>query len=407
TSPRAPTRPAFARPRVLVVVAALLLVTACTGGPSPSPSPSASASGSAPSGAGSSPRSDLTAGLSAPLSITPVQQANLDNYQISLLASTKSGQVWAAADKMNANHTNLGVWHGTVGRPGTFYPIGNVGGIAVAPDGSPWIAVGTSLLTYRGGAWRSVVWPSEWTVVAVSNPMVAPDGVVWAGLSSSDQAARERNLTLLRYDGTATRLPGLPFHPMSGRPELVMAADGSVWTSSGSVGDPGIAELGGLQRYDGTALRSVRPLGGTKDVPALVAADPQGPVWAYLVDVEPVAGTTGQYWTGSRALARFDGTAWTTFTGGLPDGIPTSMVAVKGVVWAVMAVPVPWETPGPVTTGLYRFDGTSWSPITVASNLDLNLDLSITDVLSANPDGTVWVLLGSSVLRHVSPGLPW
>lgn len=307
-----------------------------------------------------------------------------------------------AADKLYANHTALGVWHGTVGRPGTFYPIGDVGGIAVVPDGSPWIVVGASLLTFQGGAWRRVVWPSEWTVDGVNNLMVAPDGVVWAGLTASDQAARDLNLTLLRYDGTATRLPGLRFLPMSGLPELVMAADGSMWTGGNYPGDLGNAALGGLQRYDGTAFRTVRPLGGTKDVPALVAADPQGPVWAYLVDVEPVAGTTDQYRTRSRALARLDGTTWTTVTGGLPNGIPTSMVAVKGVVWAVMGT-APWETQGPVTTGLYRFDGTTWSPITVASNLDL----SVTQVLAANPNGTVWVLLGGSVLRQVSPGLPW
>ena len=384
-------------PRVLVAVTGLLLVAACTGGPSVSPSPS-------PSASASSTAFDLTAGLSAPLSITPVEHAKLDDYNVNLLVTTKSGPVWVAADERYGAQPRSGVWHGTVGSPGTWYPIGNVRGLAVAPDQSPWIAAGASLLTYQGGAWRSVVWPNGWTVYAVSSPMVAPDGVVWAYQGAIDPAARAaRNLTLLRYDGTATRMPGLPFLPMGGLPSLVMAADGSVWTGGDYESTIGTSEFGGLQRYDGTAWTTVRPLGGTKDVPALVATDPQGPVWAYLVDVEPVAGTPDQYRTRSRALARFDGTAWTTVTGGLPPGIPTSMVAVHGTAWAMME-PDPLQPQIPATTGLYRFDGTAWSHVTVPYNLDLP---AYDQVLAANANGTVWVLLDDSVLRHVSPGLPW
>jgi len=386
-------------PWVLLAVITLLLVAACTSGPSPSPS----ASGTQSSGSASPSGLDLTAGLSVPLSIVEVRHANLDDYAVSALVVTKTGQAWAAADERTGDQRR-GLWHGTVGSAGTWYPFPAASDTAwpiegsqltVAPDGQPWISVAGSLLTQQGGAWRSVEWPNGWTVTTINSPMVGPDGVIWAQLDSQDPWGWAPG-SLLRYNGTVTRVPG----PSCWSPTLVMAADGTVWT--GGL-DDSIFDLAARcqQRFDGATWTTARPLGGTKDArPLLVTADPQGPVWAWLVDVEQVSAHLGASQSSAQSLARFDGTAWTTFTTGLPPGAPTSMVARNGILWVVMHQ-APWEAPTADAPALYRFDGTSWSKVPAAANVIPE------SVLAADPDDSVWITTADGVLHHVPPGLPW
>jgi hypothetical protein len=386
-------------PRVLWAVTTLLLVAACTSGPSPSPS----ASGTPPSRSASPYGLGLTSGLSDPLSIAEIQDANLDDYAVSALAVTKTGQVWAAADE-RTGEMRRGVWHGTVGSAGTWYPfaaasetLGWTGGIqlAVAPDGQPWIDVAGSLMTYQGGAWRTVEWPNGTTATTISSPMVAPDGAIWVQLNPDDPWGQVPG-SLLRYDGTVTGVPG----PSCWSPTLVMAADGTVWT--GGLGDSIFGLAGGCQqRFDGTTWTTTRPLDGTKDTrPLLVTADPQGPVWAWLVDVVQVSAHLGASKSNAQSLARFEGTAWTTFTTGLPPGAPTSMVARNGILWVVMHQ-APWEGPTVDAPALYRFDGTGWSKVSSATNFIPE------SVLAADPDGSVWIATADGVLHRVPPGLPW
>ncbi|MBT8164463.1 MAG: hypothetical protein HKO82_08955 [Acidimicrobiia bacterium] len=200
---------------------------------------------------------------------------------------------------------------------------GPITAMAVLPDNSLSLAVGPEmLLEYDGTDWDVVtVTPSEihggnaWA----TDMAVAPDGTLWV-------ASWEE---LLSFDGEVwsrfTAVDGLP----SGRINSVAAApNGDVWvgTQNSLRGDPS----GGVGRYDGTSWTVFDESSGLhSNAVTALAVGPDGTAWA-------VHGDTGEAGPVASGFSRFDGTTWEPTTVGdvgLGFGWGGAVVDDTGTLW--------------------------------------------------------------------------
>lgn len=177
--------------------------------------------------------------------------------------------------------------------------------MAVGLDGRLSLAVGTETLLQFDG--------SNWSVLPVSDAeihgdgayawaadiAVAPDGTLW--IASWEE--------LLRHDGTTwerfTEADGLP----SGAINSVAAApNGDIWVATTDDSEGGTA--GGVGRFDGASWTIFDTGDGLYDNAATaLEAGPDGTVWAtHSADHGPVTG--GGLATGG--ISRFDDTAWSS-----------------------------------------------------------------------------------------------
>lgn len=383
-----------ARRGALVVAAAALLLVGCgAGGTVPDPS---SASRDTPvSAEGTEPGTAVPEGVGAPLRVQPVDGVSLDSLVVQALGSSPSGEVWVAAGERNDERDVLatGVWHGTAGRPGTWYALGSVEGLKVAPDGRVWVVTGTALATFDDGVWRRVLTPDGAVLSGVpgglggaTNLAVGPDGAVWAN----------RRADLVRFDGAVTPstagptyvdvMPG-PYVPLSST--VAVTSDGTVWTADGT----GWGFFGGLVRWDGWAWTLVKPW-GSRDLSVFrLAADTDGGLWALLLTCERDENAGGVLDVCDRAhLGHYDGTAWTFRSPGPWSGASdVSMVAVGGSLWMVADGRLSLHDPG---------DG-GFLQVPVPNSGDQR----VAAVLAADPggDGAVWVTTSDGALHRVPP----
>jgi hypothetical protein len=276
-----------------------------------------------------------------------------------------SGRLWelmpATADGIG--HLVNGTWE--YYRPVTGEaepaPTGEVGGLAVAPDGTVWAATSLGVFSFDGQEW-TLQYQEPTPAVAV-----ADDGTVWIGWGGDhyDPAAAGSGAWLARWDGASfVRVGPNPEAPpgdsgpdggYSG-PSTAMAAlpGDQVWVT-------GRGWIPITMHYDGTSGEA--DLDTTRLVSALAVA-PNGDLWA------------NQYrggWTGSHELGRFDGSDWTYFEADqiLRDGSSLA-VGPDGLVWVTS-----WDS-------LYSFDGTEW---TLRLEQEFPYLVRLVDVA---PDGTVW-----------------
>ena len=313
------------------------------------------------------------------------------------VAVAPDGLVYAAAPAGIASMDVTGEW--TLidiaglpqGRPlDNGWPAPRIGNVAIGPDGALW-AGGTSWSTVDdeefggviaeplGGfapAARFKTWaarydcgrdPCSWTVFTtdvapgtnfdIGDMAVSPDGTVY--LTTGD------NL-LLVLDGTGWEshtVPGLPTGFSSGvspwSSSLAIDADGVVWAGTNANDDPGwgipssdFREGRGLFAFDGTGFTRYTTEDGLPDDRA------------FQVTVAP------------------DGMIWVATDG--PDRVEP-FVTLDGS--RLLGQPNPANTPPEAAAGIARFDGTTWTPYTVADGL-----LSNNAVLAASPDGTMWAL---------------
>jgi hypothetical protein len=264
-----------------------------------------------------------------------VESDGLPSRTVAFVAASEDGSVWAAGDRWVARYD--GSWAVT-GRDSI--PDGDMGDLAVGPDGNAWIAVGGDLLRLAGNTWAAVDPPpvqgaSPWT----GSLAVAPDGAVWASPNGGEGDSAE----VLTYDGRWTEYT--ESDGLAGRTSTVaVSGDGTVWvggeglfTMTGEVLSPpsGVSRLAQgrwtvFTTQDGLVA---------DDADVVVRSD--GTVWAVSSEVDP------------KGISRFDGSSWTAFPdlGGRGRG---AAVGADGTLWM------------PSDAGVIGFDGTDTTRLAVS-----------------------------------------
>lgn len=130
--------------------------------------------------------------------------------------------------------------------------------IAVAPDGTLWIASWEELLRYDGTTWDRFTADDGLPQGAINSVAVAPDGDVWVGTSEGFEGQPAGGLG--RFDGAAWTIfdttEGLYDNAVTA---LETASDGTVWAVHSATSDPtagGELATGGISRFDGTTWSS-------------------------------------------------------------------------------------------------------------------------------------------------------
>jgi hypothetical protein len=264
-----------------------------------------------------------------------VESDGLPSRTVGFVAASEDGSVWAAGDRWVARYD--GAWAVTDRES---IPDGDVGDLAVGPDGMAWIAVGGDLLRLVEDTWAAVDPPpvqgaSPWT----GSLAVAPDGAVWASPNSGEGDSAE----VLAYDGRWTEYTQAD--GLAGRTSTVaVSGDGTVWiggdglfTMTGEVLSP----PSGVSRFAEAKWTVFTTQDGLVADDADVAAGSGGTVWAVSSEVDP------------KGISRFDGSRWAAF----PD------LGGRGRGAAVDADATLWM---PSDDGVIGFDGTDATRLAVS-----------------------------------------
>lgn len=262
-----------------------------------------------------------------------VERDGLPSRTVDFVAASTDGSVWAAGHRWVAHYD--GQWEVIDGLPGGS---GDIGDLAVAPDGTPWVSLGDDLLRLVGQRWVPVdpppvtgAWP--WT----GSLAVAPDGVVWASPNTQGDAGE-----VVAYDGS-WRKYSEPDGLAGQTSTVAVSGDGTVWVGGdGSYGMSGevLAPASGVSRLADGAWTVFTTKDGLVADDADVVAGADNTVWAVSSEVAP------------KGIARFDGSTWTAF----PD------LAGRGRGAAVDAAGTLWM---PSESGVIGFDGTGATRLVV------------------------------------------
>lgn len=304
--------------------------------------------------------------------------------RINALAFAPDGSAWLA--------TGAGVVHwDLVARTAIIYgqddglPTTEVYRIVIGPDGSVWAGGGSHWLARfdgpSNGSWTVYTDFGSTQVTEIGGIAIASDGTLWAAASD----AQTGSATLLTYDGSwkASRGPDTEAVPWAFR--LAVAPDGKVWAGA----------MNGVARFD-RATWTTYTGNDLPRTPNLAGVGRDGAVWVTL-DAEGCVATSAQAVSCAEpaaGVARFDGTHWTVYT--TSDGLPADDVAVTagadGSVWATSA--------GRVA----RFDGAGWTTVAVPDLTGAEARLVAPDgaLWFTSPEGFLRYD-GSTVSRWVLP----
>jgi hypothetical protein len=140
------------------------------------------------------------------------------------------------------------VWHVL---PDT--PVSHAADMAVAADGTLWVASWEDVLAHDGDTWTQFTTADGLPSGGISSVAVAPNGDVWVG--ATDVFDGEASSGLARFDGDAWTVfdetDGLYDNSVTA---LAVGPGGTVWTVHSSADSPGaVRELatGGVSRFDG------------------------------------------------------------------------------------------------------------------------------------------------------------
>jgi len=277
------------------------------------------------------------------------------------------GSLWAWTDlgivRWNLEDRNAELFGSADGLPVTD---GASGGIVVAPDGTVWAFTSNQgLARFDGTRWSE---PAGYDQLDIVNPRcvdgeeclnsitamaVGPDGVL-------SLAFREE--TLLQLDGTEWNVVPVTSAEVDGASvwatDMAVAADGTLWVASWEE----------LLAYDGDEWDRFTAADGLPSGKIdSVAVAPNGDIWIKTIDPFEEGAAVG--------VARFDGDLWTVFdeNDGLYESATAALtVGPDGTVWVVHggavrgALDDPRYDEEPAVGAVSRFDGTTWSSITIA-----------------------------------------
>jgi len=127
------------------------------------------------------------------------------------------------------------------------------GDMAVAADGTLWVASWEEVLAYNGDTWTRFTTAEGLPSGGISSVTVAPNGDVWVG--ATDVFDGEASGGVARFDGNTWAVfdetDGLYDNSVTA---LAVGPGGTVWTVHGSADTPGAARelaAGGVARFDG------------------------------------------------------------------------------------------------------------------------------------------------------------
>ena len=247
--------------------------------------------------------------------------------------------------------------------------INEVWDLAMAPDGTVWVATRGGVVQWdAGSSVRAVYGEADGLPAAgVERIVVATDGTVWA-IGWGWIAYYDETWQLIEIN--AGELPG----------ELTADSTGGVWAVGGEV----------LFYLDRNSAEQISIPAGDWNGYDGVAVDEAGRVWMVSGD-------------GDHGVVVYDGESWREFT--IADGLPSHIlsgiaVAPDGTVWISteardQGVLDPGEDPNVPAAGVASFDGETWTIYTTADGLASNDG----EIVIAS-DGTVWVV-------HPDPVSPW
>lgn len=277
--------------------------------------------------------------------------------------------------------------------------------LAFAPDGALWVATGGGVARFDGQTWRAYTVADGLAYDITHNVAIDAQGVVWvAGWDLNGDA-------ISRFDGTTwTTYTSKDGVPKSDLTALTIASDGALWVGS-------LEERAG--RFDGQTWTYYTVEGIYDAAVNAIAVGPDDAVWlgtnggglrrlevaadgtvaraATLAAADALSvygiGTLavtpdGALWApGADGIARFDGTAWLTYT---TRSATDMAVGADGALWAL------------TLDAVQRFEGTEWRTYTTADGLPDTLLARI----AAAPNGDVWVSTYSEGLAHFD-GATW
>lgn len=269
-----------------------------------------------------------------------------------------------------------GVWHFESDRwthldEADGLPGGELHAVAVAQDGTTWVAAKHGLGAFDGSVWRRVSPGQHWAAA------VAPDGVVWTA-SGELGAGVEGGWTVAPVGGTALPPLTLVETPVN---DLAVDPGGAVWAGSAGVWGLG----GGLARFDGGSWQLMEPVpeAGAEILVTDIEVTAEGDVWVALQVPAEAEGT----FTGL-VLARYHNGTWTTF--GEADGI-----TLDGGFWAdPLTVAADGTLLVAAHEGLFAFHDGTWSILQEGI-----FPLGATAIVSVAPDGTTWIAAGGGLFR--------
>jgi ligand-binding sensor domain-containing protein len=290
--------------------------------------------------------------------------------------------------------------------------------IAIDNQGDLWVGTyDKGVSHFDGQRWQNyttadgLVGNDVWAIALDRN------GVAWFGTDNG----------VSRFDGvhwqTYTEADGLAGNNVRA---IVEDKAGNIWVGSAVVGE----SIGGISVFDGVSWYTHRPLvlphvGNIADAWGLAVAD-NGDVWAtgtfYVgkfdgkewtiyttanglagyANFKMAIGKDGAVWVATNyGAARYDGQRWRVFT--TADGLPEDKVLSigfdgNGNVWA-----------GVGTSGLARFDGTSWSHVTIpVSGEDTTIAMlrQIVNFITTDADGNVWFATLGGIAHYTLDKVP-
>jgi streptogramin lyase len=291
---------------------------------------------------------------------TPVLSSHLEPALLQLgdeIGFSQSGDtLWARDGDGRVAGYRDGEWQALPSLPD------RVSDVAGSIDGPVWAVTKSSLWYLDDGEWQTLpeemALPEELEIELEKVEVDRATGVVWV-LSGAD---------LYRWDGIEMSRASKAGSSREGiLDEIVVAGDGTIWGARSNFYFPWMDRLARFDKDVG-AWVSVRPLGGTQDLPAAIAVTPGGNLWVELPDPEALQSDPTGF-----ALVHLDTTTgeWTTYR--LPRG-GGDVVADDGVVWFH----------GDGFSDLIRFDGKTIAVFSPGGWVD-NLGLG--------NDGTLWITI--------------
>jgi hypothetical protein len=235
-------------------------------------------------------------------------------------------------------------------------------------SGAPVVGGSCGALRFEGNEWHRIMGTGDFPYPAVADIAVAPDGTVWvADVDRGLQSSNGDSVTNHGFSALAVEI----------------TTDGTVWAARMTTTrpSPSVSRSGpALVSYDGTAW-VVHDVGIVVDL----LAGPDGALWTLgFTPIENGPATQGaQEW--EETLGRFiDGNHTTDLLPGGSDTFESLTLAPDGALWMIRATDRIVMRDGVSDTEweLVRFDGFEWTTLVVP--------FAEPNDVAVHPDGTVW-----------------